>query len=51
VQRFLKTSSPDAAVPNWSMTWGAQVFKGRIFTSDLFSGLWVLRLVEEELVP
>ena len=47
----VKTSSPDAAVPNWSMTWGAQVFKGRIFTSDLFSGLWVLRLVEEELVP
>ncbi|MDH3735337.1 MAG: hypothetical protein OEU54_17530, partial [Gemmatimonadota bacterium] len=47
----VKTSSPDAAVPNWSMTWGAQIHKGRIFTSDLFSGLWALRLVEQELVP
>lgn len=47
----LKTSSPDAAVPNWSMTWGAQVFKGRIYTSDLHSGLWIARLVEQELVP
>ena len=47
----IKTSSPDAAVPNWSMTWGAQLFKGRIFTSDLHSGLWIARLVQEELVP
>ena len=47
----VKTSSPDAAVPNWSMTWGAQLFKGRIFTSDLHSGLWIARLVQEELVP
>ena len=47
----IKTSSPNAAVPNWSMTWGAQLFKGRIFTSDLHSGLWIARLVEEELVP
>ena len=47
----VKTSSPDAAVPNWSMTWGAQLHKGRIFTSDLFSGLWALRLVERDLVP
>ncbi len=47
----LKTSSADASVPNWSMTWGAQLFKGRIYTSDLFSGLWIARLVEQELVP
>ncbi|WP_420449167.1 hypothetical protein [Candidatus Palauibacter sp.] len=47
----IKTSSPEAAVPNWSMTWGAQLFKGRIFTSDLHSGLWIARLVQEELVP
>ena len=47
----IKTSSPEGAVPNWSMTWGAQLFKGRIFTSDLHSGLWIARLVEEELVP
>ncbi|WP_420636870.1 hypothetical protein [Candidatus Palauibacter sp.] len=47
----IKTSSPEAAVPNWSMTWGAQLFKGRIYTSDLHSGLWIARLVQEELVP
>jgi hypothetical protein len=26
------------------MTWGAQVFKGNIITSDLNSGLWIARL-------
>ena len=39
----VRTSSPDAVVPNWSMTWGAQVFKGHIITADLFSGLWTAR--------
>jgi hypothetical protein len=39
----LSTSSPDAITPNWSMTWGAQIFKGKIFTSDLNSGLWVAK--------
>ncbi|MGH7500509.1 MAG: Ig-like domain-containing protein [Longimicrobiales bacterium] len=40
----LRTGAPDAITPNWSMTWGAQVFKGHIITSDLNSGLWVARL-------
>ncbi|MCI0435287.1 MAG: Ig-like domain-containing protein [Gemmatimonadetes bacterium] len=39
----LRTSSPDVITPNWSMTWGAQLFKGHIITSDLNSGLWLLR--------
>jgi hypothetical protein len=34
-------------VPNWPMTWGAQVFKGNVFTSDLNSGLWILKLEPE----
>jgi hypothetical protein len=38
-----RTSSPDAITPNWSMTWGAQIFKGNIITSDLNSGLWIVR--------
>jgi choice-of-anchor B domain-containing protein len=38
-----RTSSPDAITPNWSMTWGAQVFKGNIITSDLNSGLWIVK--------
>ena len=47
----LKTSDADTTVPNWPMTWGAQLFKGTIFTSDLNSGLWIARLIETELVP
>ncbi len=47
----LKTTDAGTVVPNWPMTWGAQLFKGNIFTSDLNSGLWVLRLVEERPVP
>jgi hypothetical protein len=38
-----RTSSPDAVTPNWSMTWGAQIFKGNIITSDLNSGLWIAK--------
>jgi hypothetical protein len=38
-----RTSSPDAITPNWSMTWGAQIFKGNIITSDLNSGLWIVK--------
>ena len=34
-------------VPNWPMTWGAQVYKGNVFTSDLNSGLWVVKVVDE----
>ena len=47
----MKTTDARTTVPNWSMTWGAQLFKGNIFTSDLNSGLWILRLVEERPVP
>jgi hypothetical protein len=39
----LLTSSRDAVTPNWSMTWGAQLFKGNIITSDLNSGLWIAK--------
>jgi len=46
----LKTMDGDSFVPNWPMTWGAQVFKGNIFSSDMNSGLWVTRLVEEPAV-
>ncbi len=38
-----KTFSPDAITPNWSMTWGAQLFKGNIITADLNSGLWIAK--------
>ncbi len=47
----IKTSDPEGVIPNWSMTWGAQLFKGNIFSSDMNSGLWITRLVDTELVP
>ena len=42
----LKTTDAETTVPNWGMTWGAQIHKGHIFTSDLNSGLWVVKLIE-----
>ena len=42
----LKTTDAQSTVPNWGMTWGAQIHKGHIFTSDLNSGLWIVKLVE-----
>ncbi len=44
----LKTTDSETTVPNWGMTWGAQIHKGHIFTSDLNSGLWVVRLIEAQ---
>lgn len=40
----IKTTDADTMVPNWPMTWGAQVHKGRIYSSDMNSGIWVTRL-------
>ena len=40
------TTDPETTVPNWPMTWGAQIFKGRIYSSDLNSGLWITELRE-----
>ena len=47
----LKTTDANSIVPNWGMTWGAQLHKGSIFTSDLNSGLWIARLQQGPLVP
>ena len=48
----LKTTDEKSVVPNYPMTWGAQVFKGHIFSSDFNSGLWVTKLLEESaLIP
>ncbi len=42
----IKTTDENTTTPNWSMTWGAQIYKGKIFTSDLNSGLWIAELKE-----
>jgi hypothetical protein len=47
----LPTTDAQSVVPNWPMAWGAQIYKGNIYTSDLFSGLWIAHLEEERPVP
>lgn len=47
----LKTIDERAVVPNWPMTWGAQVFKGHIYSSDWNSGLWITRLQTRDPLP
>ena len=42
----IKTTDLDTTTPNWPMTWGAQVFKGKVYSSDLNSGLWITELRE-----
>ena len=42
----IRTTDESTTTPNWPMTWGAQVFKGRIYSSDLNSGLWITELRE-----
>ncbi len=41
---WLPTGNPDGLVANSPMAWGPQPFKGRIYVSDLNSGLWVVRI-------
>jgi hypothetical protein len=40
------TTDAETTTPNWPMAWGAQLFKGRIYSSDLNSGLWITELKE-----
>ena len=47
----LLTTDERTMVPGWPMAWGAQLHKGNIYTSDLNSGLWIVRLVETLLMP
>jgi len=49
VARIL-TTDDDTMVPNWPMTWGAQIHKGMIYSSDLNSGIWVTQLRERRVV-
>jgi hypothetical protein len=43
---YFLTGEPDAtraAKPNAPMNWGPQLYKGNVFSTDMNSGLWVLR--------
>ncbi len=39
-----RTTDSETTVPNWPMAWGAQIYKGNIYSSDLNSGIWITRL-------
>ena len=43
-----KTGSPNGFIPNSTMTWGAQYFKGNIFYSDLNAGIGALKLLDSK---
>lgn len=40
------TTDGDTTTPNWPMAWGAQIHKGKIYSSDINSGLWITELKE-----
>ncbi len=48
---YFLTTDDRTMVPGWPMAWSAQLHKGNIFTSDLNSGLWIMRVVEAALLP
>jgi len=42
------TGHPDGYVPNSTMLWGAQYFKGNIFYSDFYTGIGALKLLDKK---
>lgn len=43
-----KPYDPEGRIPNAAMTWGPQPYKGHIFFADWNSGLWAVKLTNEE---
>ena len=43
-----KTGSPNGFIPNNTMTWGSQYFKGNIFYSDFNAGIGALKLLDSK---
>ncbi len=41
---YLLTDTPDGYIPNDTMVWGAQLYKGHVFYSDFNSGLGVAKV-------
>ena len=42
---------PDGFVANAPFVWGPQPYKGHIFFTDHYSGLWAVRLLEQDGPP
>ncbi len=45
---WFPTATADGFTPNQAMAWGPQPYDGRVFVSDLNSGLWIVRVEPEE---
>tara|TARA_S200000501_G_scaffold230940_2_gene216580 strand:+ start:5021 stop:7039 length:2019 start_codon:yes stop_codon:yes gene_type:complete len=45
---YTMTGSPNGFIPNATMSWGAQVYKGYVFYSDMHSGLGVAKVSEQK---
>tara|TARA_B100000575_G_scaffold146900_1_gene117252 strand:+ start:12715 stop:14730 length:2016 start_codon:yes stop_codon:yes gene_type:complete len=45
---YTMTGSPNGFIPNATMAWGAQVYKGYVFYSDMHSGLGVAKVSEQK---
>ena len=43
-----KAADEGGKVANSPMAWGPQPYKGNIFFSDMNSGLWVIKLKQDE---
>ena len=43
-----KTGSPNGFIPNNTMTWGTQYFKGNVFYSDFNAGIGALKLLDSK---
>ncbi|WP_263785764.1 Ig-like domain-containing protein [Salinibacter grassmerensis] len=44
----LKSPDPEGRIPNATMAWGPQPYKGHVFFSDWNSGLWAVELTSGE---
>ncbi|MCH8287047.1 hypothetical protein IIB79_11070 [candidate division KSB1 bacterium] len=42
---YFMPEHPEAIVPNAPMVWGPMPYKGNIFFTDVFSGLWAVKIV------
>ena len=45
---FFMTGHPEGHIPNSPNVWGTIPYKGYIFFSDMYSGLYCVRLVEKD---
>ena len=45
---YLLTGSPDGYIPNDTMVWGTQLYKGHVFYSDFNTGLGAAKVSQEK---